>query len=390
MSDLKPHILIVDDEEQILKAVESCLLKFNFSISLANNANEAFKILETNRCDVILSDIKMPGEDGIHFLERFHEKFPKIPFVLMTGFADLQMTIDAIKFGAFDFIQKPIHADHLRKVIEKAVEYKRLIYLEENYKRELEKTVIARTEELKNAMRELEALRSELLKRTIDNTDFIRNMSHELRTPMNGVVGGVSLLEDQVQTKEGKQYLNIINQSADKMLVVIDQMLAFLNQTSPKSLGEKSNLLNLHSTLNELITKNGPSYDLKNISLSLEVSPLVPHELLLHKEYLNRLLNILLENALKFTENGSVKLIVAFEAEQIIFSVKDTGVGIPTNMLELIFEPFVQADTSTTRRFGGVGLGLTIARQYAMALHGKLWAEQNKDGGSTFKFSMNA
>lgn len=387
--------MIVDDETELCKMVEICLKQSGFSISTAHNAANAYHMLEQEAYDAIITDVMMPGEDGISFLGRVHQAWPQIPVVLMTGHAQLKMAVDAIKNGAFDFIHKPFDFAHMRKIMERAANYSKLLRMEKNYLAELEETVVCRTAELKNAMEEIYLARSALLKNANEKNEFMSNVSHEMRTPMNGVIGGLSLLEDEVLSPKGREYLEIVRQSSDSMLALIDQLLTFGRGAGQSCADARYDLINLETVLKAVVAEQQEAFEKKNISLTLLIAEDAPNEIWTDKEHLIRLFGILLGNALKFTDKGAVSLEVSHEddaihGKRLCFSVTDSGIGIPEGMLERIFEPFVQADGSYTRCYGGVGLGLTIARQKALILNGRLWAEHVPSGGSCFILSMKA
>ena len=392
MERLKPHVLVVDDEVEICQMVALCLQKTELRVSSANNAADAFHMLELESYDAIVSDVMMPGEDGIHFLGRVHEAWPDIPVILMTGYAQLQMAVKAIKNGAFDFIHKPFDVDHLRKVIMRAVNYTKLQRMEKNYRTELEETVTSRTIELKKAMAELEFARSALLKAATDKSNFMANISHEMRTPMNGIVGALELLHEEGVSGIQAEYLAMARQSAEDMVVMIDHLLKF-NKIVGQGGVARYDLIDIRALLNGIVLENESRFTRKKLSLSLHMSDDVPRQIWTDKEQVSRLLEILLGNSLKFTDQGGVTLEVSHQdsendAGALLFSVTDSGIGIPEGMLEQIFDPFVQGDGSFTRRHGGVGLGLSIARQNIMLLNGCLWAEHVPTGGSCFKFSL--
>ena len=143
-----PRILVVDDEAAICLLVAVYFQKKGFNTITASNAADAYGMLEQEQYDAIITDVSMPGEDGVSLLGRIHKAWPDIPVILMTGYADMQMAIDAIKLGAFDFVQKPFDLDYLVKVAERAVHYSRLQRLEKHYIAELEQAVASRTSEL--------------------------------------------------------------------------------------------------------------------------------------------------------------------------------------------------------------------------------------------------
>lgn len=389
----KPHVLVVDDEAQVCQIVGLCIQKAGFRVSSADNSKAAYQMLEQDYYDAIVSDVMMPGEDGILFLGRVHQRWPDIPVVLMTGYAQLQMAIDAIKNGAFDFIHKPFDFEHLRKVVERAINYAKLQRLEKSYRIELEETVACRTAELKKAMTELDFAREALLKAATDKSSFMSNISHEMRTPMNGIVGALDLLFEEDLSGVQVEYLAMARQSADDMLTMINQLLTF-NTGKVKAGGTAHyDLIDLRMLLNRIIAENQPEFCSKSLSLALNVSEDLPRQIWTDKEHLFHLIEILLGNALKFTEQGGVTLDVICQDSEIegtllLCSVTDSGIGIPEGMLERIFEPFVQGDGSFTRLYGGSGLGLSIAHQNILLLNGSLWAEHAPTGGSSFKFTF--
>ena len=149
---LKSTILVVDDDPDVLESVSWLLNEYGYSVVASKNGKNAMDRLQENRIDVVLTDIKMPVVSGIELLEEIHNLYPEMPVILMTAYADLDMAIEAIKKGAFDFIIKPFKAEQLFHSIGKAVKYKRLIQMEKDYKKTLEGVVRERTKELAGAL----------------------------------------------------------------------------------------------------------------------------------------------------------------------------------------------------------------------------------------------
>lgn len=385
-----PHILVVDDEPEICQMVALCLKRAGYRISSAGNAADAWRMLESESCDALVTDVMMPDEDGIQLLGRVHLRWPEMPVVLMTGYAQLQMAVNAIKNGAFDFIHKPFDFEHMCKVMDRAINYTKLQRMEKNYRAELEETVASRTAELKKAMTELDYARSALLKAATDKSNFMSNVSHEMRTPMNGIVGALELLSEEGVSGVQAEYLAMARQSADEMLAMINELLAFNKGSGPGG-AARYDLIDLVSLLQGIVSENMPRFAHKGLSLALQISDDVPRRIWIDKEQLARLLEILIGNSLKFTDQGGTVLELTLQDPEndggfLLCSVTDSGIGIPEGMLERIFEPFVQGDGSFTRRHGGAGLGLSIARQNILLLNGTLWAEHVPGGGSSFKF----
>jgi len=390
----KPHVLVVDDEPEICRMVSLCLQKTGYDVSSVDSADAAYGMLEMNSYDAIVADVMMPGQDGIAFLGRVHRTWPEIPVILMTGFAQLQMAVNAIKNGAFDFIHKPFDFDHLRKIVDRALNYTKLKRIEKNYREELEETVSLRTRELKNAMIELDHLRAELLKAATAKSNFMANISHEMRTPMNGVIGALDLLAEGGLAGAQAEYLEMARQSANNMLAMVNQLLTFNSISCHSSAASaRYDLIDLKALLESSITKAYSNFARRGLFLKLQIADDAPVKIWTDKEQLSRLLEILLDNALKFTEKGGAVLEVIKEQPDkgnalLKFSLTDSGIGIPVGMLDRIFEPFAQVDESLTRCHGGVGLGLSIAKQYAQHLNGTLLVEHVPEGGSRFVVTL--
>ncbi len=165
MSDRKNFILVVDDDPYVLESISSLLRAFGFTVLTSNNANDAIQTLQSEKIDVVLTDIKMPVVTGVELLGMVHKFDPQIPVILMTAYAELEVAVDAIKKGAFDFITKPYNADYLVHTIEKAVKYADLIQMERDYKKDLENTVRKRTQELSDALIMVKNMSRELISR---------------------------------------------------------------------------------------------------------------------------------------------------------------------------------------------------------------------------------
>ncbi len=166
MADLNQNkLLVVDDDAYVLESISSLLKEFGFDVVTCRNAVDALERVKKNRFDVVLTDIKMPVITGIELLQRIHTENPQLPVILLTAFAELEMAVDAIKRGAFDFITKPYNPEYLVHSVEKAVKYTRLMQLEQNYKGMLEDTVRKRTRELADALQMVKNIAREVTTR---------------------------------------------------------------------------------------------------------------------------------------------------------------------------------------------------------------------------------
>ncbi len=165
MKEEQHSILVVDDDPYVLESVSTLLRTFGFAVTTCDNADRAIQTIQQDHVDVVLTDVKMPGMTGVDLLGMIRRFDPQVPVILMTAYAELDVAVDAIKKGAFDFITKPYNADHLVHTIEKAVKYTDLIRMERDYKMELEDTVRSRTRELSEALLMVKNMSKELISR---------------------------------------------------------------------------------------------------------------------------------------------------------------------------------------------------------------------------------
>jgi signal transduction histidine kinase len=282
-----------------------------------------------------------------------------------------------------------------KRAAELVIANKELVFQNEEKEKRAAELVIANKELIfQNKEKEKRAVELIEAKEKAEESDrlktaFLNNISHEIRTPFNGILGFLSIIQDHdLPDEEREEYICIINQSADRLMntineiVEISQIQSGIVKLTVQETNIKKLLDELFDQFNSIAESKGLEFNINN-ELPNNIASISTDGI-----KLKTILSNLIGNAMKFTKAGSIDLEIRQKGDYLEFSLKDTGVGISKNNQLVIFERFMQADVSRTREYEGLGLGLSIATAYVKMLGGKIWAKSEEGKGSTFFFTI--
>lgn len=378
------RILIVDDNPKNLQVLGKFLQNEQYELEFAINGSAALEWLEIKPFDLILLDINMPGMDGFEVCKKIRSdhKMDKMPVIFLTAETFRESVLKGFEIGAQDYITKPFDSRELIMRVKTHLSIKNQMEQLENLNQSLEVKVLERTAELNKAKEKAEE--SDRLK-----SAFLINISHEIRTPLNGIFGFLQLL-DKVDLNEArkKDFSTMVHSSGQRLLNTINDIIELSTIEAEKSILSFSEV-NIMEVMQFHYEFFMPQAEEKLLELIIAeqitgTSAIVQTD----KLKLDRIITNLLKNAILFTSQGTIEFGNYLDNDTIVFYVKDSGIGIPSNRIEAVFDRFVQADLSLSRGHEGAGIGLSIAKAYVEALKGNIWVQSVVDQGSTFFFSI--
>lgn len=375
-------VLIVDDSKPSRFALRTLLQSQNFTIFEAADAIEALKILkEHNDINIALIDYEMPKMNGAELTRILRKSFSRseLSILAISVHTAPIVTVEFLKAGANDFITKPYVKEEVIARIGVHIDML-------NQHKQLQDEILHRKcieDELKFSQKQAESA-------SLAKSNFLANMSHEVRTPMNAIIGFVDIMYKNEQSPQQQEKLKIIKDSGASLLEIIDDILDFSKIEHGKIEIDRT----LFKTKEPFVQVSRLFLERakeKNVVIKLHVDSHISEHAYGDVTRVKQVLSNLLSNAIKFTHSNTtvtINVTPITGTNSLLCQVKDEGPGIPKEKQSKIFHMFEQEDCSTTRKFGGSGLGLTISRSLVELMRGKLYLESEEGKGANFLFEI--
>lgn len=381
-----PKILIVDDVPANIQVLAKQLVD-KYELLAATSGDEALRVVSNQCPDLILLDAGMPGMDGYEVLVHLktNPETSRIPVIFVTGNDTAERESAALEAGAADFVSKPINPDvlRIRIVSQLALASARRSMQESN--RQLEQMVAERTAELQEAKEAAEAANSA-------KTRFLGNMSHEMRTPLHQMLGLAKLMQrNPADLAKVAKWLDSMLGAGERLNALIDGVLR-LTEFESGTVAVNWQPLAVQALVDAVWRMANPSAQAKGLALTREIDD-IPAGLLGDPDLLNTALLCYVNNAVTYTAQGEVRVqvqVIDDDAQGVVlrFAVRDTGSGLAPEAQSRLFRLFEQGDDSSTRQFGGTGMGLFLVKKIAGGLGGDAGCESRLGEGSTFWFTV--
>src|SRR5215216_180185 len=379
------RLLVVDDEESLRITTAAIFENEGYVVDTASSGDEAIALLNDADYDLVLTDLHMEGGDGLSVLNQIRQQAPLTISVVLTGFASVESAIAALQEGAYDYLVKPCDIESMKHTIRRGVEHRRLMLAEQKARMDLQQLNLDLEKRIEERTAELQRLNGELAEANRAKDVFLATLSHELRTPLTPVVGWIKLLRSgTLDEKSVAQALDAIERNAWLQSRLIDDLLD-TSRIATGKLHFEPKPTDLNVAVKAAVDTVRTLAAARNLELSVSLHP-ASLIVLGEPVRLQQIAWNIVSNAIKFTDpGGKVTIATRLHDEQAVLEVIDTGVGIDPAFLPHVFDRFRQADGSTSRRHGGLGLGLAIADALAKMHGGRLEAQSGGAGrGSRF------
>ncbi|MBF0449600.1 MAG: response regulator [Candidatus Magnetomorum sp.] len=381
-SNTQQVILIIDDNESNIRVLIEYLQELGFKTITARNGNMGIKRAHFAHPDLILLDVIMPDIDGFEVCRKLKDdsETTDIPIVFMTSLNDVQNKVKAFSCGGVDYITKPIQKE---EVLARVRTHLKL----QDQHRQLKQ----QSTELKQAKDLAESALAFAKEANTAKSSFLANMSHEIRTPINALMGFSNMLKDQHFGNLNNiqlEYVDYIIECSNSLLFIINDILD-LSRIESGKMTIVNSIFSI-DTLMERITKilSGLAFK-KKLTCQVLTSPDIPKQMIGADNRIEQILRNLISNAVKFTRQGKIQIFVKMiSRDELQFEVKDSGIGIPQDKINRLFDKFYQLDSSYSKEFAGTGLGLAISKEFVELMGGNIWVKSELGTGTSVYFTI--
>jgi signal transduction histidine kinase len=364
------NILVVDDQVGMREGCRRALTPHGFQVTTAEHGADGLRRLREQSFDLVLLDAMMPGMSGLELVERIHQRDPDVVCVMITGYATVDLAARAMKQGAHDFLPKPFTSDELLAVVQRGLKARRQkLALKEQ---------VAQEEEAQ----ELERAQQEMARLDAVESRFMLVVVHELRNPAGAIKSLLHMMRGgYVDADEWDEYLETLDGRADQLLAMLDDLLELADLKGRRGPPKRTPVA-AAAVLEEVVDKLRGAAEARGLALELRIQ--AQPTLQVQRSHLRSLWTHLLDNAIRYTPEGRIKLTLDQVGDQAISTVSDTGIGLSTEEVARIFEEFYRSEAAKEEAALGTGLGLSIVDQIVQIYGGTIQVEAAPGIGSTF------